>query len=80
MLCSGAVVTEVSCAGRAVDVQLRLSAVVTLQPSVVSDRGRVASAEGGYMLDPMLTQSAMVSPDITPDRAPWGFTEYIYNG
>lgn len=61
---------EVSCAGRAVEVQLRLSAVVKLQPSVVSDRGRVISGEGGYILAPMLTQRDMINPDIRPVKAP----------
>lgn len=47
-LCTGAVVMECSCAGRAVAVQLRLSVAVKLQPSVVSGRGRVSSGGGGY--------------------------------
>lgn len=70
MLCTGAVVMEVGCAGRAVEVQLRLSAVVKLQPSVVSDRGRVISGGGGYIWAPMPTHRDKINPDTRPDKAP----------
>lgn len=70
LFCTGAVVMEVGWVGKAVEVQLRLTGVVKLQPSVVSVRGRVISRGGGYILDPMLTQRDTINPDIRPDTAP----------
>lgn len=70
MFCTGAVVMEVGWVGNAVEVQLRLSGMVKLHPSVVSVRGRVISWGGGYILDPILTQRDTINPDIRPETAP----------
>lgn len=61
---------EAGCVGKAVEVQLRLSVVVKLQPSVVSDRGRLISGDGGYIWAPMPTHRANTNPDTRPDNAP----------
>lgn len=70
MLCIGAVVMEVSCVGRAVEVQLRLSVAVKLHPSVVRDRGRLISGGGGYIWAPMPTHRDTTNPDARPVKAP----------
>ncbi len=57
--------------GRAVDVQL-----VKLQPSVISDRGRVIEGGGGYIRDPMVKQNEATNPDNRPDKPPCGKTAY----
>ncbi len=56
--------------GGSVDVQLRPSIVVKLQPSVLSGRGRVIEGGGGYMMDPMVTQNDATNPDNRPDKPP----------
>lgn len=61
---------RVVCVGRAVEVQVRMSAVVKLQPSVVSDRGRVSVGGGGYSWAPIPTQRETANPDTRPAKAP----------
>ncbi len=62
---------ELGSVGKAVEVQLRPPVVVKLQPSVVSDRGRVISGEGGYIRPPRLTHKDATKPDRRPDKAPY---------
>lgn len=70
MLCSGAVVIELGSVGRAVEVQLRVSVVVRLQPSVLSDSGRVIAGGGGYTWAPRPTHRDTTNPDTRPVKAP----------
>ncbi len=71
MLCAGPVVMEDGRVGRAVKVQLRLSVVLKLQPSVFSDRGRVIAGSGGYICAPIPTHRDTTNPDTRPQKAPW---------
>lgn len=71
LISTGAVVVELCNVGTWVEVQLKLSVIVKLQPSVVSDRGRLISGGGGYIWAPMATQRDTASPNTTPDKAPW---------
>lgn len=48
-MCTGAAVLELGGVGGGVGAQLKPSVVVKLQPSVVSDSGRLISAGGGYI-------------------------------
>lgn len=52
------------------EVHVRLAAVVKLQPSVVSDNGRVSAGGGGENWAPTPTHRDKTSPDKRPDKAP----------
>lgn len=67
---AGDVVVTPSSVGGIVEVQLRLSVIVKLHPSVVSGRGRVISLGEGYTKDPMLTHKEATNPDTRPDIPP----------
>lgn len=64
-------VMKVGCVGKAVEVQLGLSVVVKLQPSMVSDRGRVIAGGGGYITDAMLTPQDTSNPDTRLEKPPF---------
>lgn len=57
--------------GRAVEVQLRLSPVAKLQPSVVIGRGRVISGMGGDIRDARQKAKAATNPVTRPDKPPY---------
>jgi len=68
---TGAAEVEPGRVGRAVEVQLKPSVTVRLQPSVFSGRGRLIVGGGGYIWAPMPTHKDTTNPDTRPDRAPW---------
>lgn len=64
-------IMKVGCVGKAVEVQLGLSVVVKLQPSMVSDRGRVIAGGGGYITDAILTPQDTSNPDTRLEKPPF---------
>lgn len=58
------------CVGWALADQFRPGPTVKLQPSVVSDRGRVSAGLGGYIWAPTPTHRDTANPDNRPSSAP----------